>query len=204
MVNSRRISDGIVRLYYIANERAMEVMNKETILLQDLCKLWGIDQPQILPTARRFFEEYKKLSTATKKQDGQILELQMKCVLSSEPHKVVIESEHGDPTLYFSHMSQYASGLKEAGKGVIFIGDSFIFGLLGDKDMVNLEELQELLGSTNEKVVVKKSDKVSYKVKGQKKATQVKDVLQLSIPGLRFEKEDIIKYFVDREYEQFQ
>lgn len=78
MVNSRRISDGIVRLYYIANERAMEIMNKETILLQDLCRLWKIDQPQILPTAKRFFEDYKKLNTQTQKQDAQILDLQIR------------------------------------------------------------------------------------------------------------------------------
>jgi len=53
-------------------------MNKETILLQDLGKLWGIDQTQILQTAKRFFDDYKRLTTVTKKQDAQILELQMK------------------------------------------------------------------------------------------------------------------------------
>ena len=78
MVNSRRISDGIVRLYYVANEKAMEIMIKETTLLQDVCKLWNIDQTQVYSTAKRFFNEYKKLGTTVRKQDSQILDLQIK------------------------------------------------------------------------------------------------------------------------------
>jgi alanyl-tRNA synthetase len=78
MVNSRRISDGIVRLYYVANEKAMEIMNKETTLLQDVCKLWNIDQTQVYSTAKRFFNEYKKLGTTVRKQYSQILDLQIK------------------------------------------------------------------------------------------------------------------------------
>jgi alanyl-tRNA synthetase len=127
MINSRRISDGIVRLYYITNEKAMETMNKETMLLQDLCKLWGIDQPQILPTAKRIFEKSKKLGTQTKKQDGQILDLQMKCLLNGSSTKFVFDSDHNDPTVYFSNINQYAIPIKERSKGVVFLGNSFIF-----------------------------------------------------------------------------
>lgn len=43
MLKSQRISDGIVRLYYVAQERAIEVLNQEHEILEDLCKLWGID-----------------------------------------------------------------------------------------------------------------------------------------------------------------
>ena len=67
-----------MRLYYITNEKAMHIMNKETILLQNLEKLWGIDQSQVLQTAKRFFDDYKRLTTVTKKQDAQILDLQVK------------------------------------------------------------------------------------------------------------------------------
>jgi hypothetical protein len=37
--------------------------------MNSLCETWGVDQSQILPTANRFFNEYKKLSNVTKKQD---------------------------------------------------------------------------------------------------------------------------------------
>ena len=47
IIKSQRISDGIVRLYYVARERAIEVMNSETQILNNLCKTWGVDQNQI-------------------------------------------------------------------------------------------------------------------------------------------------------------
>jgi alanyl-tRNA synthetase len=43
IVKSQRISDGIVRLYYVAQERAIEVMNNEHDILIKLCETWGID-----------------------------------------------------------------------------------------------------------------------------------------------------------------
>jgi len=43
MIKTQRISDGIVRLYYVAHERAIEIMNKETDIINQLGDLWGID-----------------------------------------------------------------------------------------------------------------------------------------------------------------
>jgi alanyl-tRNA synthetase len=43
ILKTQRISDGIVRLYYVAYERAIEVMNKETEMIFKLCDFWGID-----------------------------------------------------------------------------------------------------------------------------------------------------------------
>ena len=31
--------------------------------MNQLCDTWGVDQTQVLPTAVRFFNDYKKLST---------------------------------------------------------------------------------------------------------------------------------------------
>jgi alanyl-tRNA synthetase len=56
IIKSQRISDGIVRLYYVARDRAIEVMNTEAKIMN-----------QIEQTASRFFNEYKKLSSQTKK-----------------------------------------------------------------------------------------------------------------------------------------
>ena len=69
IIKTQRISDGIVRLYYVAHERAINVMNTEQDIMNSLCETWGVDQTQILPTANRFFNEYKKLTSVTKKQD---------------------------------------------------------------------------------------------------------------------------------------
>jgi alanyl-tRNA synthetase len=205
MINSRRISDGIVRLYYIANEKAMAVMNRETVLLQDLCKLWGIDQPQVFPTAKRFFDEYKKLTTQTNKQEGQILGLQMKCLFSGSSDKMIIDSDQSNPRIYFSSIPQYAAQIKETNKSVIFIGDDFIFGLFSGKDVVDIQKLEEFLKETNpDGFEMKKADKLSFKAKGQKKPTQTTGILQVSIPGVKFERENLLKYFYDQGFNHFE
>jgi hypothetical protein len=37
--------------------------------MNSLCETWGVDQSQILQSANRFFNEFKKLTNVTKKQD---------------------------------------------------------------------------------------------------------------------------------------
>jgi alanyl-tRNA synthetase len=61
-VKSQRISDGIVRLTYVAQERAINEMNGEQDIMNNLCSIWGIDKSDILMTASKFFNDYKKLS----------------------------------------------------------------------------------------------------------------------------------------------
>jgi alanyl-tRNA synthetase len=56
-----------VRLYYVAKERAIQVLNEEHGILNDLCDTWGVDQSQIISTASRFFNDYKKLTNVNKK-----------------------------------------------------------------------------------------------------------------------------------------
>ena len=43
ILKSQRISDGIVRLTYVAQERALSVLNEEHDILNDLCETWGVD-----------------------------------------------------------------------------------------------------------------------------------------------------------------
>jgi hypothetical protein len=97
-----------------------------------LCNTWGVDQASILPTATRFFNDYKKLSSTTKKQDQQILNLQMKYLLKDDNKVFYVRSEHPDPTLYFSFLPQFAEEMQKLGKGVVFLGGNFALGLLGN------------------------------------------------------------------------
>ena len=63
ILRSSRISDGIVRLEYVAQERAIEALNSEADILQDLCEAWGVNQEQIKDTALRFFHDSKRLKS---------------------------------------------------------------------------------------------------------------------------------------------
>ena len=69
LIKSQRISDGIVRLYYVALERAIDCLNTDQDIMNQLCETWGVDQTQILQSADRFFNGYKKLTAETKRLD---------------------------------------------------------------------------------------------------------------------------------------
>lgn len=114
IVKSQRISDGIVRLYYVAEERAIQIMNKESNIMNALCQTWSVDTGDLEQTAMKFFSGYKRLSTETEKQAKQILNLQLKYLLSSNESKFFYhKSDHDAPTLYFSQLPAFAAKLKE-------------------------------------------------------------------------------------------
>lgn len=69
MLKTQSVKDGVIRLYYVCNERAISVMNEEQNILNALCKDYGIEQSHILQTAQRFFHESKSYGDRVKKQD---------------------------------------------------------------------------------------------------------------------------------------
>ena len=110
LIKSARISDGIVRLYYVAGEHALTLLNHESDILDGLTSSWGIAHDDILPTAARFFDGYKKYSSICQKQNSQILDLQMKVFLLEPASKLgCFESSENNATLYISNMPQFAA-----------------------------------------------------------------------------------------------
>lgn len=59
IVKTTRISDGVVRLYYVAGERAMTELNSDGQLIYDMCKLWSVEKGQLVMTGKRFFKDSK-------------------------------------------------------------------------------------------------------------------------------------------------
>jgi hypothetical protein len=43
--------------------------------------------------------------------------------------KIVIRSDHKNPTLYFGNLSKYALKLKNKNSSIVFVGNSFVFGI---------------------------------------------------------------------------
>jgi len=189
VLKSQRISDGIVRLYYVAQERAIEVLNEEQEILQRLCDQWGVDNSQIVSTASRFFKEYKTLSSTTKKQDQQILNLQVKFAMKDAANAVhFVRSEQADPTIYFSFLPQFAEELQRLGKGLVFVGESYVVGLLGKPELLTVAEVEaECKAKSSKEVKARSSDtvKFDFKEKG-KKPVVTKGVCQFAITGADF------------------
>ena len=87
MLKTQSVKDGVIRLYYACNERAIQVMNHEQDILNSLIKDYGIEQGQILQTCERFFNESKTYGERVRKQDMTILELQLKCITTDQQNK---------------------------------------------------------------------------------------------------------------------
>lgn len=171
IIKSQRISDGIVRLYYVAQERAIQIMNSEQTIMNALCQTWSVDSSDLEQTAMKFFSGYKKLTTETAKQSQQILNLQLKLVLSNQESKFYFsKSDHDAPTLYFSQLPAFAAKLKEQEKGIVYFGSNFVFGLVGVKDckqlVTDLEAACNKSSTKPVKAVVKDNVKFDFKIKG--------------------------------------
>ena len=174
--------------------------------MNNLCSTWGVPQDQILDTANRFFNEYKRLDKLTEKQDLKILNLQIKCVLSSAEgtNLYYVHSDQDNPKLYFSFLPQFADKLKAKGKGVIYYGPSFVFVLIAVNQCKALCDALEAgckAMSNKTKCVTKNSVKFDFKIKGQK-PVETKDILQFSITGENFDAAKITQILKDHKGEE--
>lgn len=57
----------------------------------------------------------------------------------------VYESDEVAPTIYISQLPAAAHKLKENQKGIIYVTKSFVIGILGKPDQLNVEELKQHL-----------------------------------------------------------
>jgi len=99
--------------------------------------LWGVGKQDIIATATRFFQGYKKYSAVAAKQAAELVHLQIKSLLSdaSSPSKVIINSDESDPTLYISNVKPFAPQLSEKSKNIVVVGKEFVWGLGKDIDI---------------------------------------------------------------------
>lgn len=113
----------------------------------------------------------------------------MKYALKDVEHPVHFTvSDQSDPTIYFSLLPQYAEELQKREKGIIFVGDNFVVGLLGKPTLFNVTALETLCRETSSKEVKARAQdqvKFDYKEKG-KKPVVTKGICQFAITGQDF------------------
>ena len=60
LMKAERIQDGIVRLEFTAGKVAVDAVQKEREVLDDISEIWGVQKTQLKKSAERFFTEWKK------------------------------------------------------------------------------------------------------------------------------------------------
>ena len=181
VLKSKRISDGIVRLYFVAYKKAIEDLEEDSKVINKLTDLWGIERTMIVDTASRFFAENKKYSTRLKAQSQKLVELQMKSMVGEKDVKVgTIKSDEENSQIYFSICPSQINLLIEHKKGIIYYNDGYIYGLFGDKSLLNEKEFKTFCESMKGD---NKETKFKYVCQEQLtlgKKNKVKDIYQIS------------------------
>ena len=183
MLKSHRISDGIVRLEYVAGEKAIGKLNEEDAILHHLCKMWKISPGEVVGTAERMFQGYKKMDEASRKEKEKMLGMTVKWIIR-ENHlgKVLVNSDQQEPTIYFSFIKNHLEDLRNAQKTIVFVGSNFLYGISGKVGSVDVKGLEALMKTGFPSGKFKVSEKVSgKKVKG--KAQVVEGVTEFSFTG---------------------
>ena len=177
LIKSKRISDGIVRLYYVAGKKSLDELDEDSKVIHQLEDLWGVERGVIFQTADRFFSENKKYQGKLKKQSEKLIEFEIKSMVGEESIKVgTIKSDEANSQIYFTNCPMHLSYLVKAKKGIIYYNEGFIYGLFGDKSLINEKEFKAFCESfkAKEKKEDKKEEKKEEK-KEDKKEEKNKD-----------------------------
>lgn len=156
ILHVKRITDGIVRLTYVAGERALDEMENQTNMIQNLCTNLSVQREHVVDTATYFFKQSLKLQKKVVQYAEKIQKYQMEMILTSSNDKnlFLFSSEELTATLYITTIPNYMLYMKENKKNVIFIGETFIYGFMGDNTIIDIDKqiLQRLKDLHNNKL----------------------------------------------------
>ena len=192
-------SDGIVRLYYVAGKKALDELDEDNKVIHQLEDLWGVERGVIFQTADRFFSENKKYQTKLKKQSEKLIEFEIKSMIGEEGVKVgTIKSDEANSQIYFTNCPLHLNYLVKAKKGIIYYNEGFVYGLFGDKSLINEKEFKTFCEGfkskeTKDKKEEKKEDKKEDK-KDEKKEDKKENKFKYAVQEkLTIGKKNVIK-----------
>lgn len=132
ILKTAKVSDGIVRIYFVAGRRAYETTAKDRELITKLCDLWSVQQEHIFDTATRFFKEFKKSKTHIANLDKQFIATAFQACLEqvrgSHNQSLLIQTPSDNSGFYFTFMKSNISKLSEFNTDLIVQGSGFIVG----------------------------------------------------------------------------
>lgn len=112
LMKTTRISDGILRLYYVAGERCMDRLNAQQSVINDLSRMWSVHQTALVKTAERFFKDSKSFENTANEQKKKILQLQIRYLVDSPHERIIVRSQEPDASIYFSFAGLFMADLK--------------------------------------------------------------------------------------------
>ena len=193
---TKRIADGILRIYFVAGERTIDKLNEEARILHRVADVWSLPTSQIVEDSERKFKEYKRLNCQVTDLQRKILAGQVRYVIDVPSiRNAFVVSEENDPTLYFSFIPVYAQELLSARKSLAFQGETFLYAFGPEDCPVTAESLKKEL---SDDVVVKSMNQVGSKKSTVKGIKVICVTAKSKLPNLLpfFEKHGFIKALI--------
>ena len=88
----------------------------------------------------------------------------------TEQKTYFVRADQDNPTIYIASLPAYAETFKEQGKGIVFIGSTYIVGLFGNPASIDIANLEKTAGALG-KNVAQANKTVSKKVAKAKNRT---------------------------------
>ena len=118
----------------------------------------------------------------------------------SPQKQFIYVSDQSAPTFFISFLPKHAAELKEQQKSVLFVGPTFVAGICGNPEHLNLDLMKEIVSKNAKSMTnAKINDKVKFdaKIKG-KKPVQTDKIAQLLVTGQGFKVDTILSEIKDK------
>jgi alanyl-tRNA synthetase len=140
ILSARRVTDGVVRLTYVAGDRALEELARQSTIIDQLANNLSVQHEHVVDTATSFFKQALSSQKRVANQGEQIFNYQMRLIIADPQNKLFLcPTDENTPTLYITKLQPFYADLKKQQKTVIFLGQTFIYGFSGDLPAFNPE-----------------------------------------------------------------
>ncbi|TNJ30009.1 Alanyl-tRNA synthetase [Giardia muris] len=141
IVKSSRISDGVVRLTFVAGERALDFTDSQAEVLHAQMTSWGVEQAMVVKTGEKFFTAMKHLEGLTMRLRTDLLGAWIDLALTNEKLINVFSVTDESPTLYLGSGTEQCLQRLVDEKGALktsmaFIGETFVFILSSSTELL--------------------------------------------------------------------
>jgi alanyl-tRNA synthetase len=139
LINVERVKDGIVRLEFMVADKALEKIQQNEKILNELSKMWDISYGEITKTATKFFEEWKEMRKEMKELKEKYVDEAVKSGLAIQEKLIVIKDL---PTNELGLLISALGKAKLHNRAVILIGKNIAYGR-SETDVNILDEMKK-------------------------------------------------------------
>ena len=122
IIETSKIQDGVVRLKYVVNEFALDVIFNNEEILREVGSVFSVDKGSVVRTSEKFFNEWKKQNKEIDNLKKELSELRVSNILSSSENVF----ELGD--LDMGSLMEIYTKVMVKKEGVILKSDKFDIG----------------------------------------------------------------------------